>query len=444
MSSAETALYERPGELLGRLIRFDTTNPPGNERACIQFIEGLLGNAGLETRTIAKDPQRPNLIARMPGRGVAPPLLLQGHVDVVTTAGQQWSRDPFAGTIEDGWVHGRGALDMKGGVAMMLAALLRARASRFEPPGDVIFCALCDEEATSSFGARFLIETHPELFESVRFAIGEFGGASMQIAGRRLYPIAVAEKAVCTVRATVHGVGGHGALPLRRGAIARLAAVLRTLDRRRLPVHFTPAACAGIGGVADSVPPPASLMLRALLRPRLTDFVLDRLGARGRVFDAALHNTVNATILRGGDKVSVIPSEVSVDLDGRVLPGQRPEQLIAELGTLVGRDIELEIVMSEPPGPAVPAMGLFDVLAEVLHDADPKGIPTPMLMPNVSDGRFFARLGIQSYGFTPMRLPPDFDFPSTIHAADERIPVDAVEFGTTCMLRVLERFGRAT
>lgn len=440
----KTPTYEHPAELLAQLIRFDTTNPPGNERECIQFIESLVRTAGLEARTIAKDPQRPNLIARMPGRGAAPPLLLQGHVDVVTTESQQWSWHPFAGEIEDGWVHGRGALDMKGGLTMMLAALLRARATDVQPPGDLIFCALCDEEAMSAFGARFLVETHPELFESVRFALGEFGGASTETAGRRFYPIQVAEKEVCTVRVTVHGPAGHGSVPLHNGAMARLGQMLRTLDRKRLPVHVTPAARSWIEAVAESLAPPASFMIRALLRPRITDLVLDRLGTPGRVLDAAMHNTVNATVVRGGSKFNVIPGQVSIDLDGRLLPGQAPEQLIAELRALLGEDVELEVLVSEPPGPAAPDMGLFSVLASVLRDADPDGTPTPMLMPGVTDGRFFARLGIQSYGFTPMRLPSDFDFPSTIHAADERIPVEAVEFGTACMLRVLERFGEAT
>lgn len=443
MSRPDADFADRPAELLAQLIRFDTTNPPGNERACIQFIEGLLRDAGLEPRLVAKDPQRPNLIARMAGRGVAPPMLLQGHVDVVSTAGQQWSRDPFAGAIEGGWVHGRGALDMKGGVAMMLTALLRARAGGVEPPGDVIFCALCDEEAMSGFGARFLVEEHPEFFDSVRFGIGEFGGTSTDMGGQRLYPIAVAEKVLCTLRATVHGPAGHGSLPLRHGAMAELATVLHTLDRTRLPVHVTPAASAWIEAVASALPAPDGPALRGLLDTQQTDAVLDALGTRGRVLDAVLHNTVNATVVRGGDKFNVIPAEVSVELDGRLLPGQQPEQLIDELTSLLGQNVTLEIVMSEPPAPAAPDLGLFDLLAGTIRDADPEGIPVPMLSPGVTDGRFFARLGIQSYGFTPMRLPSDFDFLSTIHAADERIPVDAVAFGSACMLRVLERFDEA-
>src|SRR5215218_3482450 len=184
--SADThaALYDRPAELLQRLIRFDTTNPPGNERACVEWIAGVLRDAGLNPRIVAKDAERPNLIARVPGEGLAPPLLLQGHIDVVAAKGG-WSRPPFGGEIAEGYVWGRGALDMKGGVAMMLAAFLRAATADAPPPGDVLLCLLSDEERAGDHGARFVVDKHPELFDGVRFAIGEFGGFTMDLAGRR-------------------------------------------------------------------------------------------------------------------------------------------------------------------------------------------------------------------------------------------------------------------
>lgn len=232
---SRASLHEHPSELLQALIRFDTSNPPGNEAACIGFIETLLSEAGLETRVMARRADRPNLIARLRGGGRASPILLHGHVDVVPTVGQEWRYPPFAGTIADGFVWGRGALDMKGGVAMLLAALLRFQAEGLSPPGDVILAVLSDEEAGGDFGARFLVEKHPEQFAGVRHAIGEFGGFRLDVAGRRLYPIQVAEKEICSMRATLRGPGGHGALPMRGGAMARLAGLLRRLDNRRLP-----------------------------------------------------------------------------------------------------------------------------------------------------------------------------------------------------------------
>ena len=192
-------LARQPAELLQRLIRFDTTNPPGNEADCIAFVQSLLAEAGITSTLLTRTPGRPNLIARLPGRGEAPPLLMQGHVDVVTTAQQQWQHPPFAGEERDGLIWGRGALDMKGGVAMMVAAMLRARFEESPLPGDVLLCLVSDEEAGGNDGARFLVEEHADLFTGVRYAIGEFGGFTLHLAGRRFYPVMVAEKQSCVV-----------------------------------------------------------------------------------------------------------------------------------------------------------------------------------------------------------------------------------------------------
>ncbi len=427
-----------PVELLQRLIRFDTTNPPGAERACVEYLEGLLREAGLETKLLARHPDRPNLVARLRGEGAAPPLLLQGHVDVVSTAGQQWTHPPFEGTIADGCVWGRGALDMKSGVAMMVSALLRGP----KPAGDVILAVLSDEEAGGDDGARFLVAEHPELFEGVRYALGEFGGFSMDVAGRRFYPIQVAEKQICWMRATVRGPGGHGSLPMRGGTTARLARLLRALDRGRLPIHVTDVPRRMIEGIAGRLPRPAGVPLRGLLDPRLADPMLRLLGDAGRSFEPMLRNTVNATILRAGDKVNVVPGEATVELDGRVLPGFTPGDLLREVRAVVGGDVELEITRQEPAARTEIDLGLFDLLAGVLRERDPSGTPIPYLMPGVTDGRSFARLGIQPYGFLPMQLPKELGFMQLIHAADERVPVEALEFGTGAIHAVLERYGR--
>ncbi len=439
-STAAIDISTRPAELLRALIRFDTTNPPGNERACISYMEGLLDAAGIESTIRAREPERPNLIARLPGRGAAPPLLLQGHVDVVTTAGQQWSRPPFDAREEEGFIWGRGAIDMKGGVAMMLAALLRTRAEGIEPAGDVIFCALADEENMSPYGAEWLVREHRELFDGVRHALGEFGGFTMHAGGRRFYPIQVAEKQVCTVHMTLTGMPGHGSMPVRGGAMAKVARVLRLLDRNRLPVHVTPVARDMVEGMAGGLPRAQGAVLRLLLNPRLTNRMLDRMGERARMLDPTLHNTVSATGLEGSDKFNVIPGRVEIVLDGRLLPGFGPQDLLDELHALVGRDVELEVTKHDP-GPPAPDLALFGTLGSILEEADPGSKAIPLLMPGVSDARFFALLGIQTYGFTPMRLPVDFNFWSGVHGADERIPTDAVEFGAHAIGQALRRFG---
>jgi acetylornithine deacetylase/succinyl-diaminopimelate desuccinylase-like protein len=435
---SDDALQDRPLELLRKLLRFDTSNPPGNERECIEWIKGLLEELGCEVRILAKEPERPNLIARLAGRGERPPLLLQGHVDVVAARGE-WQHGPFDGELADGYVWGRGALDMKGGVAMLLAAFMRAKASGEPPPGDVILCLLADEEAGSPLGAEFLVREHPELFADVRFSIGEFGGFTMDVAGRRFYPVMVAEKQVCWTRATLRGPSGHGSMPLRGGAMGKLGGLLRALDRRRLPVHVTDVTRAMIEALAQELPAPLALPLRGLLVPALTDRLLDAVGERVRLFDPLLHNTASATIVGGGEKINVIPDEVELELDCRLLPGFSPQDVFAELRALSSVDLDFELVRHDP-GAGEPDMAMFGTLSQVLRELDPSAKAIPMLLPGVTDGRFFSQLGIQTYGFLPMQLPSELPFMQLIHAPDERLPAEAVEFGTRAIGRVLERF----
>ncbi len=432
------AIQDRPAEILQRLIRFDTSNPPGNERECIEWIRGLLEDLGCEVQIVAREPDRPNLIARLLGRGEAAPLLLQGHVDVVAARGE-WTHPPFGGELHDGYIWGRGALDMKGGVAMLLAAFMRAKASGMAPPGDVILCVLADEEAGSDLGANFLVSEHPELFEGVRYSLGEFGGFTLQIAGRSFYPIMVAEKQVCWMRATLKGRAGHGSMPVRGGAMGKLGRLLARLDSKRLPVHVTPVARSMVEAIGAELPSPLAAALKGLLVPQLTDRLLDLGGERLRTFDPLLHNTVSATIVGGGEKINVIPGEVAVELDCRLLPGFGPQAAIAELQALAGVEMDFEVIRHDPVS-VQPDMALFDTLAGALHELDPSARLVPLLLPGVTDGRFFSRLGIQTYGFLPMQLPDELGFMELIHAADERVPAQSLEFGTQAISRVLERF----
>jgi acetylornithine deacetylase/succinyl-diaminopimelate desuccinylase-like protein len=425
-------------ELLQELIRFDTTNPPGNEAACVGFVRAQLEEAGCETELYAKETSRPNLVARIAG-GDAPPLLLQGHVDVVTTAGQAWTHPPFEGRLEDGAVWGRGALDMKAGVAMLVDAFLRAKRENVTLPGDLVLLVLADEENGGDLGARFLVEEHPELFAGMRYAIGEFGGFTLHSGGRRFYPIQVAEKQICWLKATIRGPGGHGAMINRGGTLARLGKLLADLDRKRMPVHVTPVVRESVEAMAAVLPRAQATVLRSLLKPRLTDGALRLLGAQAASLEPMLRNTVNATIVRGGSKINVVPSAIELELDGRALPGFSPEQLIGEVQQLVGRDVEIELLRHDP-GPPEPDLGLFETLADVIRELDPEGIPVPLLQIGVTDGRFFSRAGVQTYGFLPMRLPEDFAFAKLIHAADERIPVEALEFGAEAVFRAIQRF----
>ena len=432
-------IYTRPAEILQYLIRHNTVNPPGNEAACINYIKGLLDWAGVQNTVLAMEPSRPNLIARLPGRGSAPPLLMYGHIDVVTTAHQKWRLNPFAGEELDGYIWGRGALDMKGAIAMMLAAMMRANLEGMIPGGDVILAVLSDEENRSSYGAEFLVNSHAQLFQDVKYAIGEFGGYTTHVIRHRFYPIMVAEKQGCGLLARIRGTGGHGAWPVRGGIMARLSRYLNALEHR-LPVHITGVAKEQVRHTAEGLPSPLKQTFMQMLIPALTNSVLDTLGSQVRMFDPILHNTAAATSIQAGDSFNQVPGQVSIGLDCRLLPGYTPDDIIAELKSLAGSDVEYEQLyfgggMSEPD------MGLYDTLADILREDDPGGTPTPMLFPAVTDALLFARLGIQTYGFTPLKLPPDISFEHLFHAADERVPVKALEFGAEALFKLLQRFG---
>ncbi|WP_332262451.1 M20/M25/M40 family metallo-hydrolase [Paenibacillus sp. GSMTC-2017] len=439
--STPNPIYESPVTILQELIRFNTTNPPGDEAACIAYIEKLLVQAGIETTIVAKEAGRPNLIAKIKGNGTAPPLLLYGHIDVVGVDKQVWSHDPFGGEIHDGYVWGRGSLDMKGGVAMMLSAFLRAYTERADLQGDVILAIVSDEEAGGDYGASFLVDNFPHFFEGVQYAIGEFGGFSFQVSGRKFYPIMVAEKQICFLRATIRSEGGHGSIRLEDGCMKQLGDLLQSLSRVKLPVHHTPAAASMIHAMADSLPAVSGFILKGLLHPGRTNVILKMLGDKGQLFEPLLRHSVNATVVRGGEKINVHPSEIIVELDGRVLPGFTSEQFIDELRKhMINQKVELKVLRYDP-SPPQPDMGLFKLLSDVLTDADAEAIPVPMLLPGATDARHFARLGIQTYGFLPMPLPEDMKFSAFIHATDERVPVHAIEFGAQAIFCVLTRYG---
>jgi acetylornithine deacetylase/succinyl-diaminopimelate desuccinylase-like protein len=430
---------DSPVELLRALLRFDTSNPPGNERPCLQFVADVLQTAGVETRFMARDDARPNLVARLRGRGGAPPLLLYGHVDVVPANASVWQHDPFAGELIDGEVWGRGALDMKGGVAMIVSAVARAARERLEPAGDLILALVSDEETGSKLGAKFLVEQHAELFQDVRFALSEIGGFTQWVAGRRLYPVQVAEKQRCLIRATVRGTGGHPSTVIRGTAAEKLGRLLTRLEKRRLPVHVTPVVGEMLGAMAGGLPIHERLALRPLTVPALTDRLLDLFGKDADSLDPLLHNTATPTVVRGGDSTNVIPTEIDVDLDGRVLPGQTPHDLVRELEALLEELAEFELIDAEPPPRQDADLTLYPMLAEILREHDPGGTPMPTLVPGYTDARYFAQLSIQTYGFLPMRLPRHITT-TLIHAPDERVPADAVEFGASCVYEVIRRY----
>ena len=441
MTGRAPAVADRPhvAELLRTLIRYDTTNPPGNERECAAYCRDVLNSVGIPAELMGNDPERVNVVSRLKGRGDAPPLLMYGHIDVVPTAAQPWEVPPFEGRLQDGYIWGRGALDMKGGVAMMMDAFMRAHQEGADLPGDVILALVTDEEAGGHTGAEWLVDAHPELFEGARYAVGEFGGFSKTYRGRKFYMVQVAEKQGCRVQAIARGPGGHGSLVHHDTAPTRMAQFLVKLDRTPLPFHIHPVTRMMVEAMSGSLPLPDSAFLKLLINPAFTGSMLRRMRTVGKEMEPLFRHTANATIINGGEKANVIPSEVTVNLDCRMLPGYDSEDLLGELQAIAGPDIEFRAVNFQPK-PWILNMDLFDTLADIISEQDPEGVSVPMLMPAGTDGRHFARLGIQTYGWMPMNLPADFDFLKTIHAANERVPVSALEFGAEALYRLLRRF----
>jgi acetylornithine deacetylase/succinyl-diaminopimelate desuccinylase-like protein len=432
-------MNNNPIDILQNLIRFDTTNPPGNEKDCIGYINRILKDAGFETQIFAKDPNRPNLLTRLKGEGKTNPLLLYGHVDVVTTENQIWKYPPFEAKIADGYLWGRGALDMKGQVAMMISALLKAKAKNITPSGDIVLAMVSDEEQGSKYGVKYLVDNHPYLFEGIKYAIGEFGGFTFYVGKTKFYPVMVSEKYPCFIKVMVRGTSGHGSLPLHGGAVAKTGTIITKLDRYSMPVHITEIIKLQLNTLASNLKFPTNFFIKLLKIPIFTNKVLKLLGSKAGVFDPLLHNTVNIVSIHGGEQIYGIPSKIEILLAATLLPGYTADDIISELKKVIGSEYEYEIVNFETV-PYKLDMGLFGILKDILHKNDPEGIILSTLMPGPTDGRFLSRLGIQTYGFTLMKLPEEMNFSKLLHNADERIPIEAIEFGTNSIYELIKGF----
>ncbi|MGH7840539.1 MAG: M20/M25/M40 family metallo-hydrolase [Steroidobacteraceae bacterium] len=390
---------------LRALIRYDTTNPPGNERRAADYLASALTAAGLPATIVEAAPTRANLIARLDGSDRAlGPLMLSSHTDVVPVEAARWSRAPFGAEIEDGCIWGRGAIDMKSKCAMDLGLMLALKRAGVALERDLIFAAVADEEAGSELGARFLVEHHPELVRA-GFVLNETGGFTLFVGERRFYPIQVAEKGFVTVRMTVTGAPGHGSMPRADTAIAWMAELITRITQTPMRRRLTPlmrATFAELGISPDKAPP--------LFRPMMA-------------------NTVTPTILRAGYKDNVIPGEASVILDGRTLPGEDERSFLAELRAIVGSEPSLQVVKSAPPAEASDDTPLFRLIKQHTEAADPGARAIPWMLPGATDSKFYAQLGAVCYGFAPVRLDPKMPFGALYHGNDERMPIAGLMWG---------------
>jgi len=430
---------------LQSLLRIPSVNPPGGELPAITLLEGRLEDAGLAYERFDLD-GRPNLVSRLSGDGTGGgPLLLTGHVDVVPVEREHWDHDPFAGEIHDGYLFGRGAIDMKNMVTMCLHVISMAKRSGLTPTRDIIFAAVSDEEQGCTYGSRFLVEEHPETVRA-DYMIGEVGGFPLDVNGVRYYPIQVAEKGIARIRVTTIGRPGHGSMPHDEMAVSRLGEVLGRLARARLPQHNTPTMERFVRGLAETQRGAARLILPLLLRPSMSGFVIKRLlpdRSSAETFAANLSNTVSPTMLSGSEAVNVIPGTASVLLDGRLIPGQTAEDLVRELREILPPDVRID-VESWAPGRADDGDDdpLLEAIFENVRRHDPDGVPLPYMIPGFTDAAYFGRLGARCYGYSPLRFPRDDGvvFKDLFHGHNERIHVEGFRWGLVCLWDLVSRF----
>jgi acetylornithine deacetylase/succinyl-diaminopimelate desuccinylase-like protein len=429
-------------EHLSRLIRIDTSNPPGNETPAALYLKQAFEREGFEEMHLLESaPRRGNLIVRLRGDGSQRPLLLSAHLDVVPAEPEQWTHPPFSGKVIDGMVWGRGALDMKHMVAMSLVVMLLAKRHALPLKRDLIFAAVADEEMAFDYGSRWLVENHPDLLRA-EYGLCEMGGILTSFAGRRIYPIQVAEKGVCWLRMRARGQPGHGSTPHGDNAVVHLARALARLgDGSAMPIHVTPVTAAFIRALAAGLPTAQALRLRGLLSPRLAPLALARLPQEERDdLRSLLCNTVTPTRLQAGLKTNVIPSQAEAELDCRLLPGQMPEDAVREIRAIVGSRVTLD-PLKVSPGVEFPSDSkLMRLLQRTLMAHDPAALPVPYIVAAATDARQYARLGTTVYGFTPGQLPEGMHVMRLIHGHDERIPVASLHFGVRVLWDVVRAF----
>jgi len=428
------ALGDEARRLCQALLRMDTTNPPGNERICADYLAASLAEVGYQPELLEDAPGRTNLIVRHRGTGALPPLLLTAHLDVVEADAAHWRRPPFSGEELEGCLWGRGAIDMKNMAAMCTAIMRRLAVTGTRLSRDVIFAAVADEEAGCEHGSRFLVEHHRAKVEA-EYAIGESGGFSLHLGDSTFYPIQVAEKGQCWIRARVTGTPGHGSMPRHDSAVTRLGEALAALGRTQLPLHATSYVTDFLDALRARQPAMIQPLMKLLARPSLLARVARLVpnASIARSFSALLSNTASATIVRAGNKINVIPGLAEFEIDGRTLPGQTDADLLRELRAVLGPDVELEVIDSEPPTMTEPiASPLYDVIKRQVEAREPGAVVVPYMIPGFTDGKFFTRMGARWYGFSPVKIErgSGIRFADMFHGHDERVPIAGLAWGT--------------
>ena len=420
------AVREEVTGYLRDLIRLDTTNPPGNEILAAEYLAGVLRREGLVPRVTESQPGRGNVTARLAGGGV--PLVLLGHTDVVAVEPDRWRHPPFDGQLRDGYVWGRGALDMKNMVAAELMVFLLLKRRRTDLKRDVIFAATADEEAgKGDHGVGWLLDNHPEQVDAP-FVLTEGGGAEFRVGDARFYTCQTGQKGICRFRMVARGEPGHGSRPHPQNAAVRLSEAVSALGRTVLPMHPSRTVRAFLDSIATTQDPPTADRLRRVLEPEHSEAALESLPLAPEIaanLRASLRNTASVTMLQAGQKINVIPAEASAWVDGRLAPGQTDDTFFEEIRPLVGDDVRFEVDQYSPPLEAGIDSPLYRTIVDVMADHDPGARVVPSQSTGGTDAKHICprRPATRVYGFMPYRGAPGEEEWQLIHGHDERTSV---------------------
>ncbi|HVP17119.1 MAG TPA: M20/M25/M40 family metallo-hydrolase [candidate division Zixibacteria bacterium] len=438
---------EEVTSFLSGLIRINTTNPPGNETKAAKYVAEALEKDGFKCELIESEAGRGSVVTRLRGASRKPSLLLLSHLDVVAANATEWSVEPFSGLVEDGFVWGRGALDMKGMTAVEVMALKLLKRNNVKLKGDVILAATADEEKGGEAGAGWVVRNHPDKVYA-DYVLNEGAGMAMKIDGKNIFTINTAEKGILWFKVKAGGTPGHGSVPgAADNAILRMNKVVEKLGSFRPEISLVPTVKQYVSELAKSS---EFRDLSVLLRnPTLSDQILDLLAQKEKYLAeelrARLRMTVTPTIIRGGVKENIIPSECEAVFDCRVLPGQNPANALSEIKRLLkdaGLDkLSFETVQANDPSESPLGTPLYKLMVKVLKEFEPQCSSTPVILTGGTDSRFFRRMGSVCYGFHPVRPETSYsEMQETIHGIDERISTENLVFGTSVLYNVIERF----
>ncbi|RME81884.1 MAG: M20/M25/M40 family metallo-hydrolase [Planctomycetota bacterium] len=435
-----TEIYQEAQSYLQELLRFDTTNPPGNELPALEYLKNILMRNGVEAEILESAPSRGNLVARIPAaHQQSPPFLLASHVDVVPAEPDQWKYPPFSGVLEEGCIWGRGAVDMKTMVIFEVMAMILFQRRGIPLNRDLILAIVADEEAGGDFGMKWLVENHPEKIRA-EYSFNEVGGFSLEVGSERVYPIQVAHKGALWLEVVFKGRPGHGSMPHDENPVLKLGKAIDSLAKP-FPMKPLPLARQFLSALGKSSGIGSRILLALLTFPGLGEWILALLPKEKKNYiNALLRNTVTPTGLKGSQKANVIPSEASIILDCRTLPGSNHQEFVKALKKRIGEECEIRVIHDLGPYAFEPwDSEIFQIIKETILLNDSQARVTPSLTVGFTDAKHLEPLGVKTYGFFPLKLPSGFRFGELFHGHNERIPISSFQWGLKVFIEALQK-----